>query len=107
MVEELIEPAHVAIVQITSVLALLAALIALYYIGKAFPKFTKGFVKTITGYKLVQIGIFAAAMVFMVIYHVWDLDLFQDLWHIAALVALAVGAYVAIRIAVLSRKLSA
>lgn len=107
MVEELIEPAHVLIVQVTSVLALLAALVAGYFLGKALPKFTPGFIKDVTGYTFVQIMIFSLAMIAMVIYHVFDMDLFQDIWHLAAGAALVLGAYIAVKIAKLSRRLSA
>ncbi len=74
--------AHLFIVQATSVLAMLFGFLALFFVGKAYRHFSPGEIKQTVSLMLATILLIVPAMLFMVIYHVWDWEMAQNLWHI-------------------------
>jgi len=100
------EAEHMLIVQLTSAVAMAASFIALFFIYKAYSRYTTGSVKRIMLQFTVQIAIFSAALVFMVVYHIWDVDFAKDMWHYAALAAMLLGLYTCIKFIQLNKTLS-
>lgn len=99
----MVEPAHVLIVQATSIWAFADSVIALGLIWWSLREFSPGIIKTAVAYLLAQTAIFAAALLFMLAYHVFDIDLAQDLWHIGALAGLVMGVVVTIQLVKIQR----
>lgn len=97
---------HMLIVQLTSAVALAASFIALYLMYKAQRRYTHGPVKRLMGQFTVQIALFCVALIFMLIYHVWDVDLAKDLWHYVILAAMLLGAYVYCKFVWLNKQFS-
>ena len=91
------------IVQFTSAVALVASFISLFFMYKAYRRFTHGLVKRIIAQFTVQIAIFCIALVFMLIYHVWDNDFAKDMWHYSILAAMLLGLYTYIKFVQLNK----
>lgn len=87
------EVAHMLIVQFSSAVAMVSSFIALFLIYKAYRHYTKGPVKRAMGHFAIQIAIFCIALVFMVVYHVWDIGLAENLWHYSIMAAMLLGVY--------------
>jgi hypothetical protein len=85
------EPAHIFIVQATSVLALLAALAALSAVARAAPRISPGYFKTAFVSILLQTITLSLALLFMAVYHIFDIDIAQDLWHVGVMAGLLLG----------------
>ena len=100
------EAEHALIVQITSAVAMAASFIALFLMFKAYNRYTPGSVKRIMLQFTVQIAIFSVALVFMLVYHVWDVDSAKDAWHYATLAAMLLGLYTYITFIQLNKTLS-
>ena len=91
------EAEHTFIVQLTSFIEMAASFIVLFLMFKAYRRYTPGPVKRIILQFAVQMAILSVALVFMLIYHVWDVDFAKDMWHYAALAAMLLGLYVYIK----------
>lgn len=89
---------HLFLVQLSSILALLASIIALLEMGPSLRKFSPGRVKTAMLYLFVQTILLSLSIVFMATYHVLDIDIAMDLWHMGALLSLFIGIVVTLQI---------
>ena len=98
------EPAHVLIVQASSVLALLSCLVALFFIGRSLPKFSPSMIKTAVTCSFVFVILFFIATIFMAVYHIFDIDLATDIWHIGVMLGLIVEMAMAVYVLIISRK---
>jgi|SRR3989338_1495977 len=86
------EAAHILIVQSTAVLALLLGIVSLWFAGQSYLHFSPGSVKKAVGLITLTLLITVPALLFMVIYHVWDIEITQDLWHVFIGLSLIAGA---------------
>ncbi|MBI4150816.1 hypothetical protein HY492_01695 [Candidatus Woesearchaeota archaeon] len=98
------EAAHIFIVQISALIALILSLISSIVIGKALARFTPGEIKTSISLILSTIVILTVALVFMFSYHYWDIQWTEDAWHVGAMVSLLFGTIASVYLASVTKK---
>ena len=102
----MVEAAHVIIVQATSFFAMVSSLLAIIILGSSLPKFSQGIIKNALIYIFVQIIVLGLSHIFMLTYHIWDIEVTQDLWHIGAMVSLIIGVPITIYLIKVCKKFS-
>ncbi len=90
------EPAHIFIVQISSLLALLASFAALFLVGKSLTRLLSGTTKNALIALFLQIFVISISLCAMFVYHFFDIDVAQDIWHFGALISLFMGVVAAV-----------
>ena len=95
---------HVFIVQASSILALFASMIALLKIGLSIRKFSPSVVKTAVLYIFIQTILLSLSIAFMATYHLFDIDIATDMWHVGALLSLLMGVAVTFQIVQVCRR---
>lgn len=104
----MVEAAHQFIVELSSVAAFAVAVVAVAIILTSLRKFSKGVVRDTVVYYFIQLMIIAVSMGSMAYYHVFNVDVALDIWHIGIMIALVFSIFVtyqAIRVTKMFSKL--
>lgn len=97
---------HVISIQASSVLAFIISFIALILIWRALKRFSPGFIQKSTRHLLFKLVLLTIATLNLALYHLWNTRFSIELWHIFAGLAMAMGAYAAVYLANVSRKIA-